>query len=204
MAAELAIGTVLVPEHAGVLSALGMLMADAVRDYADGVLGVVDGRLGAAAHVEPRFAALESKARAESPDAELRRTADLRYRGQSYELNVPWEGSQTAQQFHREHQRLYGYSHPEREIEVVTLRVRARTVLSHPKLSAAAANARGQSSAKQTRRIWTGDSWRVVPLLRRADVTKKRRSGPALVIDYGATTLIPAGWRFHIDVAGNL
>src|SRR5579872_4548145 len=124
IARELGIQTVIVPEYAGALSALGMLMADAVRDYAAGVLGRED--------LEKKFAALERRARRESPLAEIERSADLRYRGQSYELNVPWPGA--ARAFHREHARVYGYATPEREIEVVTIRVRARQRVAKPKL----------------------------------------------------------------------
>ncbi|HXP89205.1 MAG TPA: hydantoinase/oxoprolinase family protein [Bryobacteraceae bacterium] len=194
MAAELGIRTVLVPEHAGVLSALGMLMADAVRDYAVGVLGV--------AALEPRFVALEKRARRESSGATIERSADVRYRGQSYELNVPWDGSRTAALFHREHERLYGYSHPHGEVEVVTLRVRARTVLPHSHLRRIAAE--GTKAGAARRRAWTGGTWKAVPSWARAQLTRTRRLGPALVIDYGATTLVPAGWRFHLDAAGNV
>src|SRR5579872_3632420 len=110
IARELGIRTVIVPEQAGALSALGMLMADAVRDYAAGALGRGD--------FEKQFAILERRARRESPSAEIERTADLRYRGQSYELNVTWGGGPAAARaFHREHARIYGYATPEREIE---------------------------------------------------------------------------------------
>jgi N-methylhydantoinase A len=208
MAAELGIRTVLVPEHAGVLSALGMLIADAVRDYAEGVLGVA-----AAAHrresavrglgeMEPRFVALEKRARRESAGAAIELSADLRYRGQSYELNVPWDGARTAEWFHREHERLYGYSHPQGDVEVVTLRVRARTALPHPHLKRVAAAAMKAGAPK--RRVWTGGTWKTVPVWARAQLTRTRRRGPALVIDYGATTLVPAGWKFHLDAEGNV
>jgi N-methylhydantoinase A/oxoprolinase/acetone carboxylase beta subunit len=194
MAAELGIRTVLVPEHAGVLSALGMLMADAVRDYAEGVLGVTA--------LEPRFVALEKRARRESRGATIERSADLRYRGQSYELNVPWDGARTAGLFHREHERLYGYSHPRGEVEVVTLRVRARTILPRPDLRRAARVRTKTDAAK--RRVWTGGAWKTVPVWQRSQVSRTLRRGPALVIDYGATTLVPASWAFHLDTAGNL
>src|SRR5580698_9262942 len=95
IARELGIQTVVVPEYAGALSALGMLMADAVRDYAAGVLGRND--------IEKIFTALEQRARRESRGAKLERTADLRYRGQRYELNVPWNDGDAAALFHREH-----------------------------------------------------------------------------------------------------
>ncbi len=112
IAADLGIRTVLFPQLAGVLSALGMLVTDGLRDRSRGVLGRTD-------H-EGVFAELESQAAA---GAKLERTADLRYRGQSYEIQVPWSGA--ARRFEQIHQQRYGYR-MDAPIEVVTLRVRER------------------------------------------------------------------------------
>ena len=192
IAAQLGIRSVIVPQYAGALSALGMLMADAVRDYAAGVLGRDE--------LEKRFAALEKRARRESPHAHIERSADLRYRGQSYELNVPWKARRHAETaFHREHARIYGYSLPEREVEVVTIRVRARAVSPKPRLVRPAA----KKGAAEVRRVWIG-SWRRIPVWNRKQLKKTPLNGPALVLDYGSTTLVPPGWRFHVDQAGNL
>jgi N-methylhydantoinase A/oxoprolinase/acetone carboxylase beta subunit len=109
IAADLGIRTVIVPEHAGVLSALGMLMADRVRDYTAGVVGRTWS-----------FAALEKAARREMPKAKLERYFDMRYVGQSYELTIPQSAS-----FHDAHRRMYGYSDKDRPTEVVAIRVRA-------------------------------------------------------------------------------
>jgi N-methylhydantoinase A len=190
IAQELGIRTVIVPQYAGALSALGMLMADAVRDYAAGVLGD--------SGIEKRFDALERRARRESPHATIERTADLRYRGQSYELNVPWP--KAAAQFHREHARVYGYSTADREVEVVTIRVRARNRLPKPRLTRPPVG----KGAAETRRVWISGAWRSVPVIHREQLTSAMRRGPALVLDYGSTTLIPQGWRFQLDRAGNL
>lgn len=159
IAEELGIETVIVPQNAGVLSALGMLMADAVHDYSAGVLGIAD--------LEREFAKLEKRARQESPKAKIERSADLRYKGQSYELNVPWPKGD----FHRAHEKVYGYAAKDREVEVVTIRVRAREARLAFKTS-----------------------------------PDKRESGrgPALIPSYGSTTLVPRGWNYVTDRAGNL
>jgi len=190
IAEELGIRTVIVPQYAGALSALGMLIADAVRDYAAGVLG--DTR------IDKRFDDLERRARRESPHATIERSADLRYRGQSYELNVPWSGA--IKRFHREHARIYGYAIPDREVEIVTVRVRARTTLPKPRLT----RPRGRKGSTETRRVWISGAWRSVPVVNRERLTIASLRGPALVLDYGSTTLIPQGWRFQLDRAGNL
>ncbi len=192
IAQELGIRTVIVPEYAGALSALGMLMADAVRDYAAGVLGRHD--------IEKMFAALERRAQRESPGAEIERTADLRYRGQSYELNVHWNDGDPAALFHREHEKIYGYANTERDVEIVTIRVRARTTLDKPKLVRSGSKA----GKPQRRRIWIGGGWKNVDAWKRVSLTNRSKQGPALVLDYGSTTLVPPAWKFRVDPAGNL
>jgi N-methylhydantoinase A/oxoprolinase/acetone carboxylase beta subunit len=205
IAAELGIQTVIAPQYAGALSALGMLMADAVRDYSAGVLG----RRLDRKDPDSLFAPLERRAAKESPAATLERSADLRYRGQSYEINVPCPGplADSAPRFHREHARLYGYSNPDGEIEVVTLRVRARTVLPKPSLSVAHLSARRPAqrrAQRQSRRVFVAGSWHNLEVSNREHLGSQPRSGPALVLDYGSTTLISPGWTYRLDRRGNL
>jgi N-methylhydantoinase A len=180
LAAGLGIRTVIVPRFAEVLSALGMLMADAVEDRAAGVLGRADydrvfRKLGAG-----------------------ERMADIRYAGQSYELTVPWNARSPGKPFHAEHQRVYGYSDPRRPVEIVTLRVRERRVVKKPRI----APLRRESGDSGSRRLWTGGRWRTVSLYTRAQVPEA--AGPLLVLDYGTTTLVPQGWEARVDRVGNL
>jgi N-methylhydantoinase A/oxoprolinase/acetone carboxylase beta subunit len=193
IAAQLGIRSVIVPQYAGALSALGMLMADAVRDYAAGVLGRDD--------IDKSFDALELRARREWPGADIERSADLRYRGQSYELNMPWPtGDLAIKAFHREHARIYGYSRPRRDVETVTVRVRVRAPAAKPRLSRPS----DRKGAAELRRVWIAGSWRRVPVWKREQLAGTKRRGPALVLDYGSTTLVLPGWRYHVDSAGNL
>ena len=190
---ELGIRTVIVPEYAGALSALGMLMADAVRDYAAGVLGRRD--------IEKMFAILEQRARKESPGAEIERTADLRYRGQSYELNVPWNNGDPATLFHREHEKIYGYANPGRDVEIVTIRVRARTTLEKPNLVRSGAAKKGKP---EQRRIWTGGGGRKsIAGSARASPIAANRARPWCSIMVPPRWFRPK-WNFRVDPAGNL
>ena len=193
IAQELGIRSVLVPEHAGALSALGMLLADNTRDYAAGVLG--------GKGIEPEFRRLESEARKEMPRAALLRSADLRYTGQSYELNVPWESKSPSALFHREHERIYGYANPQKAVEVVTIRIRARIATPRPTL---VSRRKRRVSAPALRRVYLSGKWRNTPVYERRQVGRRPLEGPALVLDYGATTMIPSGWTFLVDRAGNL
>src|SRR5213083_768772 len=99
LAEELGIGTVLVPDAAGVLSALGLAVSDERRDRVESYVRLLDevGELPAAGE------------------------ADLRYRGQSFELTVPL-GADLAGAFHRAHEARYGYADPERPVELVAVR----------------------------------------------------------------------------------
>ncbi len=192
IASELAIGTVVVPRLAGALSALGMLLADRIRDYSAAALGRSD--------LEARFRRLEQKARRDLPGALPTRTADLRYAGQSYEINVPWS-KHPAEGFHKAHHALYGFSDPGRAVEVVTLRVRAVLATPKPELLW---QGDGRPASGERRRIRAGGAWRWAPVLRREELSERPSPGPALVADYGSTTLVPPGWSFRLDAYGSL
>lgn len=99
LAEELEIAAVLVPEAAGVLSALGLVASDERRDRV-------------VSHVRPL---------ADVGDLPSEGEADLRYRGQSFELTVPLE-PELAAAFHRAHAERYGYADESREIELVAVR----------------------------------------------------------------------------------
>ncbi|MES1262360.1 MAG: hypothetical protein ABUS49_11545, partial [Acidobacteriota bacterium] len=179
--------TVIVPRLAGALSALGMLLADRTRDYSAGALGASD-------H-EARFRKLEKQARQEVRGARLKRFADVRYIGQSYELTIPRGGD-----FHKEHQQVYGYSDPERPTETVTLRVRAIVETEKPSLKVP----RRAPGTPGTRKVWIAGRWRKVPVASRDDFPSKPLRGPLLIADYGSTTLVPPGWSMTSDTAGSV
>jgi len=166
-----------------------MLLADRVRDYSASALHATD--------IDALFVALERRARADMPGCRLERSADMRYTGQSYELNVPY----SAKAFHAEHHKVYGYSDMDRAVEVVTVRVKATIKVKKPAITKATSTALATESARKVR---IGGKWVRTPVHDRASVSSKTATGPALILDYGATTLIPASWRFQVDVAGNL
>jgi N-methylhydantoinase A len=188
IAEELGVRTVIVPAMAGALSALGMLLADRVRDYSAGVLG--------SGEYEKHFRRLEERARKDVRGAVLERFADVRYAGQSYELTIPFNGD-----FHREHQRVYGYSDPKRPTQMVTLRVRATVSVKRPSLPNAARAGKGNLG---TRRVWIAGRWRNIPAGPRESLGKRPLRGPALITDYGSTTLVPMGWSIRAGAAGSL
>lgn len=137
LADRLEIGTVLVPAHAGVLSALGMLTAGVSREYSASALG---------RPAEAVFAELEARACAEMneegfEEVALERHVDLRYTGQSYELRLPWRDRDRFEAYHRQ---SYGYSHQGRDVEIVTVRV---TAAASPTDEILSSSASGSDSA---------------------------------------------------------
>jgi len=178
IAEELGIRTVIVPRMAGALSALGMLLADRTRDYSVGAMGVSD--------YAARFRKLEKQAAKDVRGARIERFADVRYAGQSYELTIPW-----GRDFHQAHQRVYGYSDAKRATQIVTLRVRATVKVGKPKLR----GADKRTTFGEARRVWIDGRWREV---------KASTRGPALIVDYGSTTLVPPGWSIRQDRAASL
>jgi N-methylhydantoinase A/oxoprolinase/acetone carboxylase beta subunit len=133
LAQRLEIKTVIVPRHAGVLSAVGMLCADCVRHYSHSVLH---------ADADETLRVLESQAARDFADQGFEqvlfeRYLDLRYQGQSFELTLP---AGERAQFHAAHRKRYGYDHAGRDVEAVTARLKAIGLL--PKLDLAAPSER--------------------------------------------------------------
>ncbi len=142
-----------------------------------------------------------------------RRSVDLRYHGQGYELNLPFTAD-LLKDFQREHQRRYGYAHASRAVELVTLRLRA--VVKSPKLEAkmkrvgTAAPGRpsraklGSLSSPEAPVLFDGKKLNAAIYTRESLQPGKKYSGPAIITEYSATTVIPPAKRFHLDSAANL
>jgi N-methylhydantoinase A len=129
LAEALSIPHVIVPALPGALSALGILASDVVKDYSRTVLWRVAREIPHT-KLTREFATLEKLAvkdfrqEAWPGTPHHRRSVDLRYRGQGYELNLPLTKN-LLRDFEQEHLRRYGYTHPNRDVELVTLRLRS-------------------------------------------------------------------------------
>jgi N-methylhydantoinase A len=211
LAEALSIPHVIVPAFPGALSALGILWSDVVKDYSRTVLWRVSREIPLT-KLNQAFSALEQAAAqdfaGEGWDGTPRfnRTVDLRYRGQGYELNLPLTRD-LMREFEAEHRRRYGYTHAKREIEMVTLRLRA--VLKSSRSHAAAAAVRGKvgrrsRSAIEARVVFDGGRVKTKIYAREELGARKTFRGPAIVTEYSATTVVPPGKKFRIDDAGSL
>jgi N-methylhydantoinase A len=213
LAEALAIPKVMIPARPGALSAFGILVSDVVKDYSRTLLW----RLGAGlplAKLQAEFRKLEVAAKKEFRAEQWRgaphfeRSVDLRYRGQGYELNLPATQNVTTR-FHEEHQRRYGYHHAGREMELVTLRVRAKLRTEPPKLLAERSSAARKSGARlkpvEREPVFFDNKAVTTPVFERGDLVAGRvMRGPAVITEYSATTVIPPGKKFWVDGAENL
>lgn len=206
LARALGIPRVLVPAYPGALSALGILVSDVVKHYSRTVVWRAAAELPKH-DLQATFAMLERQALADfraegwSGSPRLQRSVDVRYRGQGFELNVPLTPKLLAD-FHALHQQRYGYSHPVRETELVTLRLCATvpSKMKLPRMAAGASGARGTGAPV----FFDGRAHATSIIARESLVVGRKMAGPAIVTEYSATTVIPPGHRFHLDRAGNM
>lgn len=210
LARSLSIPRVLIPGNPGVLSALGMVLADVVRDASLTILSPLSepGAEEIAGRFQPLLKRVERDLEEEGfPPGErvLERFVDLRYAGQSYELTLPFTPGVLAE-FHRAHRRAYGHCDPLRSVEAVTLRVRGTGIVAKPAWQP------GNRSGNDPRPAAVA----VQPLVYRGKRTEAavfdRRSlcwghelfGPALVVEFSATTFLPPEFSARVDGYGNL
>ena len=200
LARALSIPQVLVPPMPGALSAAGILASDLVRNYSRTVMtSPTDPSL------ENHFAALEAAGYDEIGNADAQRTADLRYQGQGFELTVDW-GDDFVDQFHREHERRYGYADRVRTVEVVNVRVRL-TIHQQPPLVQPQPLGQGDGAAAcvTSRRVFDGGAWQTAHVYKRENLEPGDAfRGPAVVTEYSATTYLPVYGSLRVDGWMNL
>jgi N-methylhydantoinase A len=218
LASALGIPRIIVPALPGALSAFGILVSDVVKDYSRTVLWRVSEKVPQE-RLDKEFSNLRRKAEKDFRNEGWRGairyqlSVDVRYRGQGYELNVPY-GRQLVAHFRQEHERRYGYNYPAREVELVTLRLRAIMKSAQSGLAAAravtadsgsGARARGEDAPVRKITTFMGGKPVKAGIFERDSLRpNKKYSGPAVITEYSATTFAPPGTRFWVDRAGNL
>jgi N-methylhydantoinase A len=213
LARALRLPKVVVPRNPGAFSALGILLSDIVRDSVRSVFLPVTsdgGQAGLWLALEKRFARMERASRSElqqegfpSQSARAERRLDLRYAGQSYELSVPFKRD-FRRLFDQEHMRAYGYSHVGRPIEIVNLRL--RLVIRTPKPRLRAQKIRVAAPAKmKSKPVWFDGRFRATPVYDRERLAAGTRlRGPAVIVEYSSTTVVPPDFRCEVDKYLNL
>jgi N-methylhydantoinase A len=166
VADELGVRRVVAPPAAGVLAALGLVVAGERRDYVQTVLARVDAGEGLAAMLLP----LAERAAGELPGAPQRAAADCRYAGQSHALTVDWDPeapeAALAEAFHAAHAARYGDAEPGRPVEAVSLRLAAERPGADPELPGGALGAEVRGPAvvpMDGATCWVADGWTARP-----------------------------------------
>ena len=217
LAAEMGMAEVLVPEAPGVLAAFGLLSAAIEHHHARNLQARTD--VDDLRAVDACLAELDSAGRARmreegAPAREVRvaYAADMRYVGQSYELEVPIIAPLTRERvaeivatFHATHERIYGYARPQQLVEFVNFRAVHTYPLPRPVVRAAARASGALADARiGERRAYFG-GYMPTTLYERARLPLGARvAGPAIVEQDDTTTVIPPGVTALVDDAGNL
>jgi N-methylhydantoinase A len=205
LAEALGMTQALVPIHSGVLSALGMLVAPRMRQLSRTVNRIIDDLSPEQAEVFFNEMLQQGQAEllAEGVSADALRasySADLRYHGQSFTLNIPWDTTEVmVEQFHHLHEQRFGHALAF-AVEVVNLRVQ----LSSQRQAITILAAREMAAGEGQRVHCFGVDQPVVLISRDQLVVEERVEGPLLVIDAVSTTFVAPGWCCVKDRCGNL
>ncbi|MER9281169.1 hydantoinase/oxoprolinase family protein [Mesorhizobium sp. M0522] len=217
LARELSVPEVVVPPTPGVLSALGGLLADLKTDFLSTVY--LDLSQQSATRIKEEFERLHQRSASWLIDEqkysgpyEIELSAEMRYAGQSFEIDTPLERSIVenadvagmASAFHAEHSRLYGHSDDGALIQVVSLRLVITGKVDKPVLP------RGEELVQLAVPERTvdvridGRRARVGVYPRRILTPGKHFSGPGIVTQDDTTTIVPFGFAVRVDALSNL
>lgn len=211
LAKLLNIPKVVIPRNPGILSAVGMLMADIIKDYS---LTIMRNQLNIdREELMGLFKTLEHRAKKDLlsegiPEERhiLERFLDMRYEGQSYEIIVPFKNDH-IELFHEMHDKKYGYRNPERVVEIVNLRLRARGIPDKPVLRKSKRHSSkiSKDAITGTRDvIFEGMAQKTHILERDKLKCGNRIKGPAIVVEYSSTVVIPPFGEAEIDEYENI
>jgi N-methylhydantoinase A/oxoprolinase/acetone carboxylase beta subunit len=216
MAEQLRIPKVIIPRFAGVLSALGLLMANSIKDYSRSLIRLA--QKTSPEDLEKVFKEMKKQALEEMTgdgfapeDILIERQLDLRYLGQSYELTVPFRSDpfhnySYINDFHRQHRRLFSYHHQDRPVEIVNLRIKAVAKTKKVKLESFEPNPEIPKKARFKKQclFYHHEKYQADVYNRSELLAGNRISGPALIVDGESTTFLPPGYQANVDPYLNL
>jgi N-methylhydantoinase A len=219
MAAALGITRIVVPPAAGLFSSFGLLYANVEHHYARTFRRLL--RQSDPAEIGRAWDALAQQALDQlavegfsGARAQIKRSAALHYKGQTYELVVPAPDgpvderfiSALEEAFGAEHERTYGHrAGPEEPVELVAIQVVGTGVREGSAVPERVELSRGEPAPQPPRRAYFGPDrgWIDTPVLRRSDLAGGRPA-PLIIEEYDATCLVPPGARCELDAGGNI
>jgi N-methylhydantoinase A len=218
IAAELGIGRILIPHDPGTFSAYGMLVSDVQQERSRTRIMPVDA--ATVGELDGIFVELEAAALADLQQEgfarerlETRRRADMRYRGQSYEVAVPVPAalhepgdlSELVHGFHEAHRRRYGHMAQAEAVEIVNFRVSAIGSIPKPVMKKSAMPAATSTLPEKRTAYFDAQTACDVPVLHRVGLAPGARiEGPAVIEEKTSTTVLYPGQRARVDEYLNL
>jgi len=211
LAKLLDIPNVFVPRNPGILSAMGMVMADIIKDYSLTVM--LSQSESSTEDLLELFLLLQNRGKDELVNEGVgeqailfERYVDMRYQGQSFEIMVPFDQSY-IENFHLLHEQKYGYRNAARSVEIVNVRVRTRGIPDKPGMRQIAHGATEISEeARLGEREVIFDSAPVQTKIvnREKLLNGNKIAGPAILVEYSSTIVLPPSTEAVVDAYGNL
>lgn len=218
LARELGMRRVLIPSRPGVVSALGGLVANVKNDFIRTLF--VMAAPADAARLKGEAAALlaegttwlreEQKFKGEVSPAWF---ADMRYRGQSFEIEVPLTPQQVetadmaaiAEAFHAAHEGIYDFCDRDSPVQIMNLRLVMSGASSKPYLRPLPPSDGGAPEPEQTLRVFFDGGWHEIPFYGRAALRANHRfAGPCVIVQDDSTACVPPGFGATVDGSGNI
>jgi N-methylhydantoinase A len=207
LAEEMSITRVIVPPHPGLFSAYGLLIADLGRMFSTPVMST-DLKALKGAFEKLQVECSKALRREGFASFSLARSVDLRYLGQSYEINVPYRSSPRALRtlFDAKHWELYGYSSTEEEVEAVNAKIRATIQVPKVKRKEIASKRSSPGVALlETRDAWISGRKVKTPVFTREKLLPgSGGEGHGIIEEYDSTTVVNSGWTWFVDGYGNI
>ncbi|MGD9425195.1 hydantoinase/oxoprolinase family protein [Pantoea sp. NSTU24] len=217
LARELNMKGIIVPPTPGVLSALGGLVADIRNDfirtlYGDLTPALADTLASEAAALQQRACGWLVQEHGSEMPYSLQFSADMRYRGQSFEIDVPLEADWLTQAdvtalheaFDRQHQVLFGHCDPQAPVQLINLRLVIVSPTPKPAINPLAVATDAVPVLKQTQ-AWIDGDWHQVDIVLRSVLRAGHQlRGPVIIAQDDCTTCVPPGMTVMVDSFGNL
>lgn len=213
MARDLGIDSIIIPSAAGAFSALGFLCSDLRHDFVKTqIVQTRDLDFGDTQHI---FEKLESQGvqtlKREGMDEDnisIIRSLDMRYVGQAYELNIPFDlpigASQVQEQlemnFNKSYESFYGHSTPQEPTEIVNFRLTAVGTVKKPPFREMPLCKQNPAPRDKAQVYFEEKGWVECPFYNREDLGHGNTlTGPAVIEEYTSTTVVPPGFEARVD-----
>lgn len=211
LARLLSIPNVLLPRNPGILSAIGMIMADVIKDYSLTIMRNQENVTST--FLSDQFMEIEERGREDlgsegipGDGVVLEKYLDMRYEGQSYEIIVPFDDDY-IERFHALHEKTYGYRNEDKIIEIVNIRLRARGMPEKPRFQKSEKMVKTPpSDAFLGEKDVVFDRNRIPTKIVARDKLRSgnRIEGPAVLVEYSSTIVIPPFALARVDEYGNI